>query len=270
MSYNRTSFGFGGGLTPVLRNILFSNIIVFIITLNPSLYNSVSSWFALQSDAVLYHFQIWRLATYMFLHGDFLHILFNMFFLWMFGRELEYEWGGREFLKFYFICGIGAGLLNIVVSSSWTIGASGAIYGIMVAYALLYPNREILIYFLFPVKIKYFVSFLVFIAFFSTMGAQRDMIAHAAHLGGAVIGFIYLKYKTQIIHLPNIFKQKPKKTNLKYSSGAEGKVDYYRKKIDEILDKINSVGYLNLTDEEKELLEEGSKYLREHDDTEYH
>ena len=133
MSYYRKSFGFGGGITTVLRNILFSNIIVFIITLNPSLYNSVSSWFALQSDAVLYHFQIWRLVTYMFLHGDFLHILFNMFFLWMFGRELEHEWGGREFLKYYFICGIGAGLLNIIVSSSWTIGASGAIYGIMVS-----------------------------------------------------------------------------------------------------------------------------------------
>lgn len=118
MSRYQASFGFGGGFTPILRNILFINVIVFIITLNPSLHNLLSSWFALQSDAVLYQFQIWRLATYMFLHGDFMHILFNMFFLWMFGRELEYEWGPKEFLKYYFICGIGAGLLNIIVSSS--------------------------------------------------------------------------------------------------------------------------------------------------------
>ena len=270
MSYYRTSFGLGGSFTPVLRNLLFANVIVFIISLNPNLRTLLSSWFALQSDAVFYHFQVWRLVSYLFLHGGFLHILFNMFFLWMFGRDLEHQWGGREFLKYYLICGIGAGLLNIMVSSSPTIGASGAIYGIMVAYALLYPNREILIYFLFPVKIKYFVGFLVLVAFFSTMNAQGDMIAHAAHLGGAVIGFIYLRYKRQLMNIPNMFKQKAEKPNLKYTSGDEEKVEYYRKKIDEILDKINRVGYLNLTDEEKETLEEGSKYLREHDETDYH
>jgi hypothetical protein len=188
----------------------------------------------------------------------------------MFGRELEYEWGRREFLKYYFICGIGAGLLNILLTDAPTIGASGAIYGIMVAYAFYYPNREIYIYFLFPVKIKYFVGFLAIVSFLSTWNVEGDGIAHAAHLGGMLVGFIYLKYKGQIRNMPNIFKQKPKKSNLKYTSGNQEKVEYYRQKIDEILDKINRVGYLNLTDEEKELLEEGSKYLREHDDTEYH
>ena len=274
MAQYRAGFGIGGALTPVVKNILLANVLVFIITLNPSLYYTISSLFALQSGEVFNNFQIWRLASYMFLHGDFWHIFFNMFVFWMFGRELEQEWGGREFLKYYFICGIGAGLLNILLTSAPTIGASGAIYGIMVAYALRYPNREIYIYFLFPVKIKYFVGFLALVSFFSTWNAQGDGIAHAAHLGGMIIGFIYLRYRQGLWRMSSIFKSQPKKPNLKHTPGSGSpngeKVEYYRHKIDEILDKINRVGYLNLTDEEKELLEEGSRYLREHDDTEYH
>jgi len=271
MNKFRGGFGFGGAMTPIVKNILFANGIVFLImAINQNLYYTLSSWFALQSGAVFYDFQVWRLATYMFLHGDFWHIFFNMFVFWMFGRELEYEWGSREFLKYYFICGIGAGLLNIFMTASPTIGASGAIYGIMVAYALRYPNREIYIYFLFPVKIKYFVGFLALVSFFSTWNSAGGGIAHAAHLGGMIVGFIYLRYKGGVVKVPNIFKQKPKKSKLKHTSGDEEKVEYYRRQIDEILDKINRVGYLNLTDEEKELLEEGSKYLREHDDTNYH
>ena len=240
MSYYRSSFGLGGGLTQVLRNILFANVIVFIITLNPNLYMTISSWFALQSDAVFYHFQVWRLVTYLFLHGGFIHVFFNMFFLWMFGRELEREWGSREFLKYYFICGIGAGLLNIMVSSSPTIGASGAVYGVMVAYALRYPDRPVYIYFLFPVKVKYMVGFLALISFFSTWNPQADGIAHAAHLGGILIGYIYLKFWHKVPSLKSIFKPPVKKPN---SSPSDDKmVEYYRSRIDELLDKITKLG----------------------------
>ena len=272
MAYYRTGFGIGGAMTTIVKNILFANVIVFIVTLNPNLYMSLSQLFALSSYEVLNNFQIWRLVTYMFLHGGFWHIFFNMFVFWMFGRELEEEWGSREFLKFYFICGVGAGLLNILLTNAPTIGASGAIYGIMVAYALRYPNREIYIYFLFPVKIKYFVGFLALVSFFSTWGPQSDGIAHAAHLGGMIVGYIYLRFRRDFRKISNIFKSQPKKPKFKHTPGSasEEKVEYYRHKIDEILDKINRVGYLNLTDEEKELLEEGSRYLRENDDTEYH
>jgi len=276
MSYQRTGFGLGGQLTPAVKNILFANGIIFLMSvLNRQLGYFISTTFALHAYDVLYQFKIWQLVTYMFLHGGFWHIFFNMFVFWMFGTELEMEWGTKQFVKYYFICGIGAGIINILLTSSdpsypGTIGASGAIYGVMVAYAVRYPNRLVYIYFLFPVKVKYLVGFLALISFFSTWNAQSDGIAHAAHLGGMLVGYVYLKYWDHFYKIKAKFQHTAKSTHRKSSSGSDEKVEYYRKKIDELLDKINRVGYLNLTDEEKELLEEGSKYLREHDDGNYH
>ena len=276
MNYQRSSFGIGGGLTPAVKNILIANAIIFFIKfLNINLYYYLTTTFALHAYDVIYQFKIWQLVTYMFLHGDFWHIFFNMFIFWMFGVELEREWGSKEFLKYYFICGIGAGLVNIILTSKdpgyiGTVGASGAIYGIMVAYALYYPDRLVFIYFLIPVKVKYLVGFLAVLSFVSTMNAQSDGIAHAAHLGGIVVGFLYLKISRIGYRLKNLLKSTTAKKKFTYRSGEEdAKLEYYRQKINEILDKINKVGYLNLTREEKELLEEGSKYLREHNHTEY-
>ena len=119
MNYQRTGFGIGGHLTPAVKNILFANGIIFLMSvLNRQLGYYLSSAFALQAYDVLYQFKIWQLVTYMFLHGDFWHIFFNMFVFWMFGTELEMEWGSKQFLKYYFICGIGAGLINILLTSS--------------------------------------------------------------------------------------------------------------------------------------------------------
>ena len=118
---------------------------------------------------------IWQLVTYMFLHGSFWHIIMNMLILWMFGAELERTWGSREFAKFYFIAGIGAGIINVIFAALRPsmafvpiIGASGAIYGLLVAYAMLFPERYVYVYFLIPVKVKYLVIFLVALEFFST------------------------------------------------------------------------------------------------------
>jgi membrane associated rhomboid family serine protease len=278
MYYQKRNFGLGGSLTPAVKNILFANGIIFLIRfLNVNLYLFFVNNFALHAYDVIFQFKVWQLVSYMFLHGDFWHIFFNMFIFWMFGSELEAEWGSREFLKFYFICGIGAGILNVLLTPAdpaypGTVGASGAIYGIMVAYALRYPDRSVYIYFLFPVKVKYLVGFLFLISFFSTWNSQSDGIAHAAHLGGMVVGFVYLKYWNQlhkIKSLKTMFQSKPKKSGDGISQEDDEQVEYYRRKIDELLDKINRVGYLNLTDEEKELLEEGSKFLREHDSSDY-
>lgn len=275
MNYQRTNFGFGSRLTPAVKNILFANAIIFLIRfLNVNLYLWLTNSFALHSYDVLVQFKIWQLVTYMFLHGDFWHIFFNMFVFWMFGTELEAEWGSRQFLKYYFICGIGAGIINILLTPSdpsypGTVGASGAIYGVMVAYALRYPDRPVYIWFLFPIKVKYLVGFLAMISLLSTWNPQSDGIAHAAHLGGMVVGFVYLKYWHQFYKIKGMFQQPAKKQKFKHTQAEDEKIEYYRQKIDELLDKINRVGYLNLTDEEKELLEEGSKYLREHDQANY-
>jgi membrane associated rhomboid family serine protease len=144
MNYQRSGFGLGTQMTPVVKNILFANGIVFLMSLiNAQLYHFISDNFALRAYDVLYQFKIWELGTYMFIHGGFWHLFFNMFIFWMFGNELEREWGSKQFLKYYFICGVGAGILNILFTSSPTIGASGAVYGIMVAYALRYPDRPV-------------------------------------------------------------------------------------------------------------------------------
>ena len=277
MYYQRQGFGIGGRLTPAVKNILFANGIIFLMSvLNQQLFYFLTTNFALQAYDVLYQFKIWQLVTYMFLHGGFWHLFFNMFVFWMFGTELEMEWGSKQFLKYYFICGIGAGIINILLTSSdpsypGTVGASGAIYGIMVAYAIRYPDRLVYIYFLFPVKVKYLVGFLAAVSFLSTWGSGADGIAHAAHLGGMLVGWVYLKYWNHFYKLKSLFQHTPKKPlSRTMSNENDEKIEYYRKKIDELLDKINRVGYLKLSDEEKELLEEGSKYLREHDDQNYH
>ncbi|MCK4560723.1 MAG: rhomboid family intramembrane serine protease [Calditrichia bacterium] len=269
MYYQKSGFGLGRQLTPVVKNILFANGIVFLMSLlNVQLYNFISDNFALRAYDVFYQFKVWQLGTYMFIHGGFWHLFFNMFIFWMFGTELEMEWGSKQFLKYYFICGVGAGILNILFTSSPTIGASGAVYGIMVAYALRYPDRLVYIYFLFPVKVKYLVGFLALITFFNTWNPQADGIAHAAHLGGILIGYIYLKFWHKIPSLKSIFQPPVKKP--KSSPSDDKMVEYYRRRIDELLDKINKVGYLNLNEEEKEELEKGSKFLREHDEKNYH
>jgi membrane associated rhomboid family serine protease len=285
---NRGSYyriGGGGILPPAVKNLILANVVIWLMMIiNANLRFFILDQFALSRYGVLHQFKVWQLVSYMFLHdpSGIMHILFNMIFLWMFGAELENEWGTREFLRYYFVTGIGAGIINILLSSSPTIGASGAIYGVMLAYALRYPDRYVYLYFLFPVKMKYFVGFLVMVAFFSTFGSYGDGIAHAAHLGGIVIGYVYLKYwylfyrvKSNLQNFKtSLGSKKPTipKTRMRYHKGSkeDDMVAYYRKVIDEILDKINRVGYLNLTEEEKKLLEEGSNYLREHDKENFH
>lgn len=158
--------------------------------------------FGLIPGSVVGSFQIWQLVTYMFLHDPYgiWHILFNMLTLWMFGRDLEQEWGRREFLRYYVLCGVGAGVCVILASAMFgnmhtrTIGASGAIYGLLLAYGVMFPDRILLFSFLFPIKAKYFVMIIGAIAFFYTsVGSGGDGVSHVAHLGGMVFGYVYLK-----------------------------------------------------------------------------
>ena len=139
---------------------------------------------------------LWQPFTYLFLHGDIFHILFNMLVLWMFGSELERIWGSKFFLRYYLISGVGAGFLSVLVNMSGvtpTIGASGAIYGLLLAYGIWFPTRVVYLMFIIPVQMKYFVVFLGAIAFYSSLFSPGDQVAHIAHLGGMIFGYIYLK-----------------------------------------------------------------------------
>jgi membrane associated rhomboid family serine protease len=213
---------------------------------------------------------VWQLVTYLFLHGSLWHILMNMLILWMFGAELERTWGSREFTKFYFIVGIGAGIVNVIFaairpSSAFIpiIGASGAIYGLLVAYAMLFPERYVYVYFLIPVKVKYLVIFLVALEFFSTY--QPDGVAHFAHLGGALVAFLYLRYDFRW----RLKRWSPIDYFQRFRAEAMAKKRQEGLKlmdeVDAILDKINQVGYDNLTKKEKKILEKASDKLSNHE-----
>jgi membrane associated rhomboid family serine protease len=138
---------------------------------------------------------VWQILTYQFLHGGIFHLLFNMLALWMFGCDLERRWGWRFFLKYYTICVAGGAILNVLFLPNQvvpSIGASAGIYGILLAYGLLYPDRIIYFYFLFPLKMKHFVAVIGAISLFSSITATHSGIAHLAHLGGMVFGYFYL------------------------------------------------------------------------------
>ncbi len=191
-------FGFGGGLTPVVRMLLIANGVAFVVSIMAQAagLGSVIYWLMLTPYRVIHSLAIWQFVTYLFLHGGLFHLLFNMFALWMFGSELERAWGARRFLNYYLVAGIGAGLTVVLVnpnSLAATLGASGAIYGVLLAYGLLYPNRMILVYFFIPVPAKYFVMIIGAIAFLSSLSSPGDGISHLAHLGGLVFGFLYLR-----------------------------------------------------------------------------
>ena len=197
-------FSFGPGImTPAVKMLLWANVGIFLAgALIPPLGGLLIELFGLRPQAVLTELRIWQPVTYMFLHGGISHILFNMLVLWMFGVQLERLWGPSYFLRFYFVTGIGAGVATIVAGLlpfafseptylAVTIGASGAIYGLLMAFAIYYPNTPILLFFLFPVPAKYFVMIIGAIAFLSV--PRGAGVAHVAHLGGLVVGYLYLK-----------------------------------------------------------------------------
>ncbi|HZW39922.1 MAG TPA: rhomboid family intramembrane serine protease [Ignavibacteriaceae bacterium] len=281
---------------PVIKNLLIINGIMFVIQLvgesiiidNARLSTVIIRYFGLIpfgnfADAQFYP---WQLITYQFLHGGFSHILFNMFALWMFGMEIENVWGSKRFLIFYLTCGVVAGLFHLVMSSlltgltAPTIGASGAIFGVMVAFAMLFPDRYIFLYFFVPVKAKYLIMFLVVLEFLAVESAGST-VAHLAHLGGAIAGFVYIMldkniyvdFKSSIRRQSTAFKNEyfsGKKVNKEDISEAkyydikenEPGRDITQAEIDAILDKISKSGYQNLTEREKKILFEASKKMK--------
>jgi len=190
------------GFPPGVKWLLISNVAIFLLGYFAGLlgWDRPLALLVLQPSEVLGKLYIWQLATYMFLHGGFGHIIWNMLGLWMFGADLERLWGTRRFLNFYFFCGIGAGVCVVVFNYllPWgnphvgTIGASGAIFGILLANAVLFPDRTILWGFLIPIKMKWFVLIIGVITFVSSFQVNTG-VSEFAHLGGLLFGYIFLK-----------------------------------------------------------------------------
>ncbi len=275
MIERRVTFGPGSALTPVVRALLVANAIIYLLQLLTAPLGLEPFWLrhlALWPSQVLHHFAFWQLLTYQFLHGSFFHVLFNLFALWMFGGEVERALGSNRFLRLYLLSGIGAGLFHLLFNVHATapvIGASGAIYGVLVAFAVLYPNRVVtlLLFFVLPIqlKAKYLVAIFIAISTFSGIESQifglRDGIAHLAHLGGALTGFLFLRTGPLIRDWQFTLRKRREWRRRAASREKESLKNRHRDEIDRILDHINETGYDALSEKEKELLKKASRKI---------
>lgn len=284
---------------PVIKNLLIINVAVFFLQMLASnlmisgkpLWYILNIWFALNPLSEGYNFQVWQLITYQFMHANFTHIFFNMFMLWMFGMEIENILGSKKFLYYYLICGIAAGLAQLFIapifsSPAITIGASGAVFGIMIAFGMLFPDRYIYLWFLIPIKAKYLIGFLFVLELF-WIGDAGSNVAHLAHLGGALAGFLFIMFDKGIdVPLKRMLNISGYRGNNTFNNPFSGLSDKFKRKspniedanyydinqkkeseeitqaeIDKILDKISQSGYQNLTEHEKKVLFEASKKM---------
>ena len=277
-------------VSPGVRLLIIINVGVYFLQMfidlalsigSSNAGNQFTSIFALHSLTVKEGF-IWQIFTYQFLHDTPwpFHLLFNMFALYMFGSELENEWGKKRFIRYYLVCGTGAGffifLLPILFSeaSAVTVGASGSILGLLLAYAIYWPNREVLVFFVIPVKIKYLVFFIGLFSMFMTLRSSEAWgISHAGHIGGLISGYLYLIYVVNSrssdfsgtrlstwnpVKRYSFWKQRKlwmkREEELFEMENMEAKVDY-------LLDKIRTSGYKSLTAKEKSFLKKASETM---------
>ena len=202
-------FSLGGPLTPIVRNLIIINSAAYLLLSLSSLPTlTIYELLGLSPTYVVEELALWQLITYMFLHSSSIwHVLFNMLILWWFGSDIERNWGGKLFLRYYLMSGVFAGLFVVAFSlgsKSVTIGASGAVMAILFAYAMSYPNRVILFMFVIPMKVKYFVLLLAAIEVFGVAGTAGSNVSHLAHIGGLVFGLLWFLYYTRRLQLPSL------------------------------------------------------------------
>ncbi len=275
----RSNLSFGYGLTPWVKRLLIANAAVFFgmwLIRSATLFGLL----AFQPARLLY--QPWTLVTYMFVHGDFWHLFFNMLALFFFGPPLEERWGSREFLKYYLICGLGGAALSFVFAwNAAVVGASAAVYGVMLAFAMNWPNAPIYVMGIFPIKAKWLVGIFVALTLMSAMGRAQDGVAHFAHLGGFVTGFLYLKLDYRISQGMGWWKKKLSSRhrhrftvipgdsgNVRPPSNSSSRTrrreeERLLDEVDRVLDKISKAGLASLSAEERRLLDEVSRRYRQ-------
>lgn len=243
-------------LPPVTKGLLIACLSAYALSLIAT-QSAVNPIFGLVPLRLTREFWVWQPFTYIFLHGGFFHLIFNMFMLWMFGRVIEASLGTRNFLKYFFVCGAGAGLFNALITPHSVvpvIGASGAIFGLIAAFALLYPETVVRVYFIFPMKARTFALVVAALEFFATFESNRG-IANLAHLGGMLTGYAYLRWWPLV------------SLKVKGAVRSTGLLDSGRQapgvhNVDAILDKISTGGVRSLTREEREFMRDYSERMK--------
>ncbi|MBN2290136.1 MAG: rhomboid family intramembrane serine protease [Candidatus Glassbacteria bacterium] len=265
--YESTGFALGGRLTPAVKYLIISCAASFLLQ-ELHFHDTWTKVLGLTPVLVNGNFFIWQFFTYLFLHGGIWHLLFNMFALWMFGGELERSWGTREFVVFYFITGVGVGLIHWALATGGPdsifgadysrplIGSSGAIFGLLAAYGLCFPERRILFMLLFPMKAKWFVLLLAAIELY--LCRVPGSIAHFAHLSGMLIGWLYLKKEWNLAAARFYVDDLRRRRKIKLVHKQEDHLQQERDEVDRILDKINREGIQSLSRRELKILHRAS------------
>jgi membrane associated rhomboid family serine protease len=256
-----------GTLPRAIRILLIANVVLFLADFATD-GRFINEWLALDPYRTLHNGEIWRLATYLFVHDfspPFLHILINMLLLWMFGTPLVDQMGERKFWWFYICTGIFSGLCSLVFYSltnnpTTVIGASGALFGLMFAFAKFFPTQQFLILFLFPVQARYAVFIFGAIELLSIMA--NDRIAHIAHLGGAVFAWLYFMFEDRGVRFFSRWKNRKAVKMQKAAKKSEEELGQVMVDIDPILKKISLTGMGSLTKDEKDKLERASEMKR--------
>jgi membrane associated rhomboid family serine protease len=229
---------FGGPATKTVKALVVANVGFYVLQVVFSLFHSnyLELHLGLVPASVTHNLMVWQFVTYMFLHGGVFHLFFNMLNLYMFGNELERYWGTSRFIRYYFLTGIGAGVFAWLVAINnpnpiVVVGASGAIFGLLIAYGLTYPDRIVYLNFLLPIKVKWLVVIMGCLSFISSQGG---LVGFVAHIGGMVVGYFLLKGKSWVDRYRYFYNQR-QRDQLKrqfevYYGDVRRKVDQEKKK----------------------------------------
>ena len=255
--------------TDAIKILISINFIIYVFQSLAGKEDIFFRLFGLVPNTFFTELMLWQPFTYMFFHAPFYssigisHILLNMLGLWVFGRELEQAWGKKKFLKYYFLTGIGSGLITYIFqmdSSNPVIGASGAGYGVLLAYGVSYPNRMLYIWGLIPVRSMWLVIIMGVIAFFGLLG-KADGISHVTHISGMLIGYVLLKNKWKLSDMLFSLRKKTIEFQVQRKEDQEVKRKIINRDVDIILEKIKNVGFSGLSDEEQSKLYEASRKM---------
>ena len=265
-------------LTPWVRGLLIANAAVFFLSITVFTGPWLTDVFAFSPGRFLSRW--WTPATYMFLHGNFLHLAFNMLMLFVFGPAVEDRLGGRRFAVYYLVCGLGGAVLSFgfMLTSPHVsvVGASAAIYGVALAYAMFWPDRPIYVFPLpMPVKVKWLVMFLAAMSLIAATLSPGSNVAHLAHLGGFLFGFIFLRVEgsvrarareafapARVAHVVPPRPPRARRARERVAPSGPGEDTALYDDVDRVLDKISRSGMESLTPEEHRLLDEVSRRLR--------
>ena len=264
---NRGEFSYRPSLfTDAIKILVSVNFGIFLLQSLSGAERMFFELFGLVPKLIWSEFMIWQPVTYLFFHGGIWHVLINMFVLWMFGSELERLWGKQHFLKYYFVTGVGSGIITAIFalhSTTPVVGASGAVFGVLLAYGLTYPNRTVYLYGIIPIKSILFVIGIGVLAFISSFDSTTQ-ISHITHLAGMAIGYVMLKRRWQWKDIWFSIRKKTLEYQLQREEKNMSRRQELEQDIDRILDKINQGGFHSLSEDEEQKLYENSKSLSRH------